>query len=162
MQAVLSRNVSFCEALLSAKAELNILTKDNKVPLIESVKKGQLGFVEFLFRHGANPNLKDAKERTALHHAVNSGGSSVYSSFDMERLCLENGADVNAKDIKGRTPIHYAFVKIGKPLDRSEVDPLECISFLCEAKDIDINHGDIWGKTPLHYAAQRNSVISAR
>lgn len=60
---------------------------------------------------------------------------------------------MNEIDIWGRTPLHYAFIKIGKPMDYSEIDPIETVSSYCGFKDIQIDVPDVWGKTPLHYAA---------
>ena len=61
---------------------------------------------------------------------------------------------MNQIDIRGRSPLHYAFIKIGKPDEFSEIDPIETVSSYCGYKDIKIDIPDCWGKTPLHYAAQ--------
>jgi len=60
---------------------------------------------------------------------------------------------MNEVDIRGRTPLHYAFIKIGRPTDFNEIDPIETVSSYCGYKDISIDTPDVWGKTPLHYAA---------
>lgn len=65
-------------------------------------------------------------------------------------------------DKYNRTPIFYAFVKIGSPFDKTEIDPFETVSSLCALPDCSVDVLDKWKRTPLHYAAQRGSVISGR
>jgi ankyrin repeat protein len=58
---------------------------------------------------------------------------------------LDHGADVNFKDNRGRTPLFYAFVKIGKPFDNEEIDPIETVTSLCGIVGIEMN---VKGKPP--------------
>lgn len=140
---------------------MNVLNKNGETPLIVCVKKGQLDNVEALLKAGADPNFRDNKKRTALHHAVNVANTSADASFEMEELLLKFNADINARDDRLRTPLHYAFVKIGKPFDVTHIDPIETVTSLCGQKNCDANVVDQWGSTPLHYAAQRGSQICA-
>lgn len=102
---------------------------------------------------GADINKTDHEYRNLLHHAVNVSQPNTEANFDLERVLIKRGIDMNQKDIRGRTPLSYAFIKIGKPDDYSEIDPIETVSSYCGFKDILIDEPDCWGKTPLHYAA---------
>lgn len=56
---------------------------------------------EILLRNGANPNLVDNDQRTALHH----NGHSSFGSY--HELLLKHGADINAQDRRGDTLLHH-------------------------------------------------------
>lgn len=54
-----------------------------------------------LLANGANPDIQDAKGRTALMY-------SVLVSSEMVRILLEGGADPNLRDMNGRTALGMA------------------------------------------------------
>lgn len=102
---------------------------------------------------GADINQKDNMSRNLLHIAVNASVPNTEANFDLERLLIKKGINMNQKDDWGRTPLTYAFIKIGKPEEYHEIDPIETVSSYCGYKDILVDEPDHWGKTPLHYAA---------
>jgi ankyrin repeat protein len=55
-----------------------------------------------LLARGANPNVRDADERTPLHQAV------LGNSVGLLGLLIEAGADLDAQDAQGYTPLHFA------------------------------------------------------
>lgn len=59
--------------------------------------------VRLLLEHGADPNIRDAEGRTALHlvSARGVGGEAICA-------LVEAGADLNARDQAGKTPLDYA------------------------------------------------------
>lgn len=59
--------------------------------------------VRLLLEHGADPDIRDAEGRTALHlvSARGVGGEAI-------RALVEAGADLNARDHEGRTPLDHA------------------------------------------------------
>ena len=59
--------------------------------------------VRLLLAHGADPNIRDAAGRTALHLVSARGvGSGAI------RALVEAGAELNARDHEGRTPLDHA------------------------------------------------------
>jgi hypothetical protein len=72
-------------------------------------KGGLPQVVRLLLEHGANPNTRDNKCRTPLHHASSSSGElSRPLRLEIARILLAHGADVDAKDDEGRTPFQVA------------------------------------------------------
>ena len=64
---------------------------------------------------------------------------SADASFELEQILLINGARADILDKNNRTPLFYAFVKIGKPFDKKEIDPFETVSSLCALPDCQVN-----------------------
>lgn len=58
--------------------------------------------IKLLLKHKANPNIKDKKGKTPLHHAIMSG------FLPEAKILMREGANPNIKDHKGNTPLHYA------------------------------------------------------
>ena len=154
-------NSQIVKILLENGAELNIVSKDGEFPLKSAVENNDLVTTRILLDSGADPNLTDNKKRTSLHIAFNASNSSADASFDMESLLLRKGANINAMDCRHRTPLHYCFVKIGRPFEMSQIDPIETVSSACTKQGINVNVQDAWSKTPLHYAAQRGALTSS-
>ena len=109
--------------------------------------------IDNLVAKGADINQRDDMNWNLLHIAVNASVPNTEANFDLERLLIKKGINMNQKDKRGRTPLTYAFIKIGKPEEYTEIDPIETVSSYCGYKDILIDEPDQWGKTPLHYAA---------
>ena len=151
----------FVSLLTKYGAKINVINDAGMTPLNYCVQNGKHSAVEDFLKLHANPNFKDKKDRNSLHHAVNTSSSSADASFEMENLLIRHSADINAKDVRGRTPLHYAFIKIGKPDEKTQIDPVETVTSLCGFKDCQVNVKDNWGSTPLHYAAQRGAHICA-
>lgn len=51
---------------------------------------------------------------------------------------LEEGVDVNKLDKHDRVPLHYAFVKIGKPFESTQCDPIETVSNIIEKEGVKV------------------------
>ncbi|KDQ07887.1 hypothetical protein BOTBODRAFT_38446 [Botryobasidium botryosum FD-172 SS1] len=95
--------------------------------------------VNILLRAGADINLQDRDQRTALHDASRRGLAAT------TRLLLASGADPNIRYKNGKTALHHALGSDGKC-------SVEVVSALCKA-GADINTKDRFGQTPLHYAS---------
>ena len=128
---------------VAAAKDIVLLKPEFKVPeelltpaIARAVISGDVKSVKKLLKEGADPNVRDEKGRTPLHHAVKDG------RLDIVKLLVESGADVNAPDNYGLTPLHYAvdygYEKLIEFLLRHGADP---------------NAKDNGGYTPLHISA---------
>ena len=94
-------DVSMLERLVAANPEL---ARQPSV-LMAAVDAGQPDVVEWLLRHGANPNTRatDRSRQTALHSAAWNG------DLEVVRLLVAHGADRSARDEEhDNTPLGWA------------------------------------------------------
>jgi ankyrin repeat protein len=94
-----------------------------------------------LLEIGADPNLKDSSDGTALHYALSAG------SLPSVQLLLKHGANINAVDCFGRSTIQLAL--------RSEnVELVDFVLRVIEANPASVkrwlSHDDNFGRTVLH------------
>ena len=66
------------------------------------VVENQNSVVGLLLKHGADVNVRDDFNNTAIHHAVMRG------NIEATRLLINYGADLTAHDFNGKTPIEMA------------------------------------------------------
>jgi ankyrin repeat protein len=91
------------EALLKAKADIDLPTPDGTTPLMIAIDNSHFGLARYLLERGANPHYADWWGRTALYVAVdmNSYGTrgaeaaGEVTALDVMRLLLERGVDPN-------------------------------------------------------------------
>jgi len=114
-------------------------------------------------KHGADVNIVDNDNQTALHFAASRGHSDV-----MKEL-LDCKADINVRDKHEKTPLHYAVeldnidavqkcLQYGTPLHYAvELDHLEDIK-TCLKYDADVNIMYNKNQTALHLAASRGHI----
>ena len=100
------------EVLLKYNADINSQNVIDQPPLCDvlttcgSTPEGQLvDIVRRLLEHGADINIPNHRDLTALHHASSSGW------LEIARLLLIYGAKVDEKDEEGRTPLQLAASK---------------------------------------------------
>ena len=74
--------------------------KDENMPMDRKLSR-----VEYLYKRGANLEVKDSDGRTALMSA------SEYNHKEVTEFLIENGADVNVKDKDGWTTLMWASCK---------------------------------------------------
>nr|XP_053650048.1 uncharacterized protein LOC128700721 [Cherax quadricarinatus] len=109
--------------------------------LIRAVRTEERSQVMAGLAWGGDPNSRDARRQTLLHHAVYKGAQEICV------LLLECGADVNAVDAHGRTPLLLAAYRGNHQIMQLLLD-----------EGSDINAQDWTGQTPLHWAASEGSV----
>ena len=111
-------------------------------PLYLAALIGHLKCVTILLAAGADPNLEDDQNQTALHVSARSGNLEC-----LERLILAGG-NVNHQSTLGVTPLMSA----------AGNGHIECIK-LCLARGAHVNHKTpTHNVTPLHTAASNGSV----
>jgi hypothetical protein len=60
--------------------------------------------IEYLLDKGVEPNAKDERGNTPLHHAC------VHGNLEAMDTLIKHGSEINAKDNKGRSPLWYAIL----------------------------------------------------
>jgi ankyrin repeat protein len=91
------KDVRMARALLEARADIN---KGSSPPLVRAAEQGDADVAGLLVEHGADIDLPDSQDKTALYHAVEKDGP-------VARLLLEARADVN----QGSSPLICAAAK---------------------------------------------------
>lgn len=79
--------------------------QEGRTPLMHAAAIGSVGFVKALLQFGANPHLRDKKNKTALHFAVEKIGNSVVP------LLLEANVPLDVLDSEGYTPLMRVVLK---------------------------------------------------
>lgn len=101
--ALAAEDLSFFEQLFSTGVDPNVILPDSGKTLLMEAKSAAL--VGLLLSNGADPNYRDEKGVTALHHAVVSSNGSMIIP-----VLVKNGADIDAVDGRGMTPLVHAVV----------------------------------------------------
>jgi len=105
-----------------------------------------LEIVQWLLRHGSDPNALDSKDNwTALHEAAALG------YFEVAQALLQHNADTNIQNRNGEIPLHLA-----SQYGRSVI----ARSLLEQGSDVNARRND--GSTPLHLASRHGMLEVAR
>jgi ankyrin repeat protein len=139
LNAVNSSFAIATELLAKAGADVNAVQVDEhgrRTPaLMWTLNEPSSRLLKALLSHGANPNIYDGTQRTALHYAVQGKQGTQQAE-----LLLAHGADPNLPDGDGRTPLHHATSKGGAG---------EPFVVLLLRHGADPNVQDAHGRTPL-------------
>jgi len=97
------------------------LERNKKTLLIEAAYWGSLSVVEYLIEQGANLNIQDNENKTALHWSVTQSLNLVITikrfyyanehnmkHIEVIKILLANGIDVKIKDNKEETALNIA------------------------------------------------------
>ena len=76
--------------------------------LHEPAYLGETARITMLVAHGADPDARDERGRTALHRAVAGAGMGGGRHAEAVSTLIELGADPDARDELGNSPLHYA------------------------------------------------------
>uniref|UniRef100_A0A670YU25 Uncharacterized protein n=1 Tax=Pseudonaja textilis TaxID=8673 RepID=A0A670YU25_PSETE len=88
--------------LVDNKCQLDICDKEKRSPLMKAVECQQEFCAIYLLEHGADPNLKDIDNNTALHFAA------CNSNVSLAKYLIEKKADIEAQNKDGCTPLIVA------------------------------------------------------
>ncbi|XP_070591896.1 ankyrin repeat domain-containing protein 26-like [Erythrolamprus reginae] len=122
--------------LVDNKCQLDSCDKDKRSPLMKAVECQQDFSAIYLLEHGADPNLKDIDNNTALHFAARN------SSVSLAECLLEKKADIEAQNKDGCTPLIVAVAENNR----------EMVEFLLQQK-ASVHATDKLGRNPLLIAA---------
>ena len=140
-QIVLMLPVGLVENNLDSKAASGA-TRGERIELAtEEVEARQVKFIEFLLKHGANPDVVDNQGVTPLMLAIKNRFPAA------AQLLVGRSSTLANVDFSGETALSYA-VRNGN---------VEMIEKLLSA-GADINAADSSGNTPLHAAVESQSV----
>ncbi|HEV2177534.1 MAG TPA: ankyrin repeat domain-containing protein [Terriglobia bacterium] len=89
----------------NGKQAVNRKGPGGSTPLMYAALYGDSDSVRQLLKRGADPNIRNEANATALMWAV--------GDFAKTRLLVEHGADVNARSDNGRTPLMIAATRFG-------------------------------------------------
>jgi ankyrin repeat protein len=113
-------------------------------PLHFAARGGFVDIVKYLIQTGANVNMQDRDNYTAMHYAALNGNRAI-----VDLLLQVQGIDVNLVDYQQRSPLHRA-VEQGNTAIAHDL--------IVKAKanvNLQNNHG--W--TPLHYASYNQKKV---
>ncbi|GAB1286393.1 hypothetical protein APTSU1_000162300 [Apodemus speciosus] len=162
---------------LLVESSCEISPKDIKdaTPLIKASQCRQIECLDILLKHGADPNIMDCSENTALHYAVYNGDIKTATKLleykanieavnenkitplllalkqnkeKMAEFLINNGANAKTCDFLGRSSLMYA-VRCGS----------ELIIKLLLQRDIDTFKQDVFGWTAKRYAVESKSKV---
>ena len=129
---------------------MNHSNKESRTALMKAGRYHK-NIVHLLLAEGADVNMKDKDNKTALHFAA-----SLNKCRSIEIL-LKAGVDVNRKDIRGETPL----IKAVYPVIRNRHDCTKCLDMLIEA-GADVNAENSFGETALISTAVFGHVKSMK
>ncbi|KAL6892133.1 ankyrin [Trichoderma evansii] len=161
--------------LINHGADVNEKSSDGWTPLIAAVKRNDEDKVRLLLKGGAEPDITDSINWTALLHAIdghyksykniiwllvsNNANVCVHNNkaFDLAMkhhnhslawLLLEHGADPNAADDEGTTPLHRAS-------SSDDAESVKDVRFLLHWGADAGRQDKKYSNTPLHIAVQK-------
>lgn len=114
------------------------------VELFGAADTGDIAKAKQAISTGADVNIKNAEDLTALHMAATWNDvlkdRAQSGKFEIAKLLIRKGADVNAKDHMGSTPMHWA----------AEQQNFEFVRLLTE-NGARVDSKDKFGRTPLQF-----------
>ena len=146
--------LSMVRLLVTIGAKKNLSDKKGFTPLHVCAKRGHVGGMQLLLKHGADVNCRTLSGDTPLGLAALAGFLDVVN----ELLIRDYGADINQANDLGRTPLHLAIVDPKGDFEIASMTRLLLVQTLLKhGSDFNANEGWIEGAnvhgTPLMWAA---------
>jgi serine/threonine-protein phosphatase 6 regulatory ankyrin repeat subunit B len=169
---LVDRKASLKEGALYLTVEMhNLDYQGNRPRKAVTGKLDELGFINYLLSHGADPNgamTVKIPPRAAQNAAVSPNGNTPFMraarSADVEtmKLLIAHGADPNKAANDHNTPLIVAGTGMGARFqggeDKPEADFVECMKLLV-ASGADVNAINDRGDTAAHGAAARGADL---
>ena len=152
-QAVRYDNEEYVRRLLAAGADPNKANSSGRTPLMIAATIGNPNLVDILVKKGANVNVRDRLERTALIYCLittrEMPRASAVESRNFSKCAtslIKAGADVNMADKYGHTALMKA----------AEKGHWDCVQLLIKA-GADVNMSDYFNETALMKAVMKEN-----
>jgi ankyrin repeat protein len=146
LRALQSKHDDVAEVLVvRPELDVNAQGSNGITALMQYVIRNDKNRIQNLLDRGANPNLRDDEQDTALHLAAQRG------DIDIVRMLLAKEADVNAKNKLGGTPLMWAGVYGHEEVARALLE-----------KGADAKLKDADGLTAAAWAAKNNREAMAQ
>lgn len=106
-------SVPLAQQLVRLGAKIDAQTVQGFSPLYIAARQEKVDVVKCLLSHGANPNLLDGHQQSALHRACENSLTQVANAMLLfaETNSSPVHVDVNLQDLMGRTALHWAAAK---------------------------------------------------
>jgi len=129
-----------------AHHQINLGNMNGNTSLHFACMIGNPELVRFLINQGADCNLHNKRESSALHFIAYSTVATELKT-EIINMLLENGARINTPDASGQTPLHVAAIKEDEPI---------CRLLLLSGAQTEIQ--DQNGHTPKYYAEIKDNL----
>ncbi len=109
---------------------------------------GSVPFTGLLLDHGADINVRTAKDKRTPLHLLCQSDSGLMSADEAKNamLLMKHGADINAVDREGNTPLHLAAGSGGRDTVKALLERKAKVTL------------DAYGNSPLHHAASDQEI----
>ena len=144
------------------------LVRAGEIAAYSGLREGRMGLIKTLLAHGANPDVRLAKEPPRFGYTffqIHGGGkldgatpfllAVIAGDVSVMRLLVASGADPRLGTADGTTPLHVAagIAVVEEETWIPEAAHLAAVQLVLELGSADINAVNAAGNTPLHGAA---------
>ncbi|MEE8637616.1 MAG: ankyrin repeat domain-containing protein [Candidatus Margulisiibacteriota bacterium] len=136
--------------MLAMGVDINGQDMAGNTPLFMACKNGDPEFVKFLLGLGADPNIKNTRNSTAIIAAA----ANRYFFAELVPLLVEKGADLKVTAKDGTTVLWPLVTKLGRADEQEILNTVQLV--LSKGAEVDPTIED--GRTPLMFAAMQGNT----